>query len=237
MDNEKNNNHEKTAKNKAITIRIEQKVLEQYNNTLEKIYRKENHRKQSATINNMLKQFNKQDTDKLREYIEKDIPIINLSKEQIIEYQAQLQEKNDAIKEKEKIIATLETSQSTLESSINEKYDNEINILKHEIESLKGIISEKDKIIKDKDNAIDKQQKTIDTLDTQLTQSNKDVRTARNDYKHQTENLNKLQHEFNDVQNENKDYKVTFAEIKKMSMIERIIGKYPKQFLELSDGN
>ena len=280
MNKEKNNN-EKTIKNKAITIRIEQTVLEQYNNKLEQIYYKENHRKQSSTINTMLKQFNKQDTNKLREYIKKDIPILNLTVEQIQEYQQKITEKdneiqsiqnvmqekittltsshNQEIQEKEKTITALESSQKQLEKTITKKYKDEIQTLKnaikqnqttadekitsltsshnHEIQALKQIIAEKEKTITDKDNTIEKQQKTIDTLNTELTQSHKDVRTARSDYKHQTENLNKLQQEYNDIQNENKDYTVAFAEIKKMSILERIIKKYPKKMLELSDGN
>lgn len=280
MENEKNNK-EKTIKNKAITIRIEQTVLEQYNNKLEQIYHKKNHRKQSSTINDILKQFNKQDTDKLREYIKKDIPILNLTIEQIQEYQQKITEKdneiqsiqnvmqekiasltsshNQEIQEKEKTITALESSQKQLEQTITEKYKDEIQTLKNaikqnqttadekitsltsshnqEIQALKQIIAEKEKTITDKDNTIEKQQKTIDTLNTELTQSHKDVRTARSDYKHQTENLNKLQQEYNDIQNENKDYTVAFAEIKKMSILERIRKKYPKKMLELSDGN
>ena len=56
---------------------------------------------------------------------------------------------------------------------------------------------------------------------------------ARSDYKHIVENLNKLHEEFNEIQNENKQYNVIFAEIKKMSIMERILGKYPDDIKEL----
>ncbi len=64
---------------------------------------------------------------------------------------------------------------------------------------------------------------SLKTLTSELKQQQKDTRTARSDYKHIVENLNKLHNEFNDIQNENKQYNVKFAENKKMSLIERIL--------------
>ena len=73
----------------------------------------------------------------------------------------------------------------------------------------------------------------LKTLTDELKQQQKDTRTARSDYKHIVENLNKLHEEFNEIQNENKQYNVIFAEIKKMSIMERILGKYPDDIKEL----
>ena len=70
-------------------------------------------------------------------------------------------------------------------------------------------------------------------MNDELKQQQKDTRTARSDYKHIVENLNKLHEEFNEIQNENKQYNVMFAEIKKMSIMERILGKYPDDIKEL----
>lgn len=229
MKNEKN----KTNK-KAITIRIQKDILDTYNNKLENIY-KTNHRKQSATIETLLNQFNRQDNKKLRTYLEQDKQLINLNDDKITQYQAQLQEKEQEIKilkeritEKENIIIDKKQHHQEMQESLKKRYN-------QKIQSLKETIDEKNKTISDKDKTISIQQETINTLNDEKTQLNKDVRTARNDYKHSMENLNKLHDEFNDVQNENKKYAVTFAEIKKMSLIERILSKYPDDIKELPD--
>ena len=77
----------------------------------------------------------------------------------------------------------------------------------------------------------------FETINNELKQQQKDTRTARSDYKHIVETLNKLQDEYNSLQNENKEYRVVFAEIKKMSLRERIFGQYPNNIKELNSGN
>lgn len=76
----------------------------------------------------------------------------------------------------------------------------------------------------------------FETINNELKQQQKDTRTARSDYKHIVETLNKLQKEYNNLQNENKEYRVIFAEIKKMSLKERIFGEYPDDIKELTSG-
>lgn len=289
-DVQKMKNGKDTTK-KSMTIRIDPKIFTAYNEQLTAMYGKK-HRKKSPIIETLLKQFNEQDALILKQYIVKDKPIININLDDIVEYQAQIQEKDkeiqslqQAIQEKNDTIAALESSQHNLENTINDKYANEIQSLqlkiqdtenintqiqeslntkhnndiqllnskhdkaiqsltaahKRELEILQKDIQSKEQTIQDKDNiindykeAIQDKEKEIQRLTDELNQSHKDTRAARNDFKHSTENLNKLQDDYNTIQNENKDYAVAFAEVKKMSIIEKILSRYPKKFLELS---
>ena len=219
----------KKENKKAITIRIDQEILENYNETLKAIYGKKQ-RKKSTTIETILKQFNNQDINTLQKYMYNDKPLINLNLEQIQEYQEKLQKLQDENKSLKETIAEKDKFIESFKALDNK-----------EIASLKNTIAEKDKIIeqykidsqnqeKDIDairKANNEKDKRIDDLLDTINLKEKDIKTARSDYKHSTENLNKLQNDFNDLQNENKDYAVAFAEIKKMSLFERIFNKYP----------
>jgi len=244
MKNEKSNKDKKNTK--AITIRIDQETLSKYDETLTAVYGK-NHRKKSTSIETLLNQFNNQNTKQLKQYLEQDIPIINLCNETIDEYQAQLQEKNNEtqslkniIDEKAKHIETLESSQKENKEILNDKHHQEMQAIEtkytDEIQSLKNTIQDKEQTIKDKDSTIETLSKEIDRLTDELNQASKDIRSARNDYKHSSENLNKLHLEYNALQNKNENYAVAIAELKKMSFLEKLFNKYPDSVKELSDG-
>jgi len=226
----------KKENKKAITIRIDQETLTKYDETLQAIYGKKQ-RKKSTTIESLINQFNNQDNNTLQQYLLNDKPIINLNTKEIQQYQQEIQELHEEIQSLKDKIAEQE---KYIESS--KALDNK------EIQSLKSTIQEKNKIIEQYNTetinhekniesvraANNEKDKRIDELLDTIKQQEKDIKTARNDYKHSTENLNKLHDEINDIQNENKEYAVAFAEIKKMSIIERITARYPKKFLELT---
>ena len=148
------------------------------------------------------------------------------------------------IPEKEKHINQLEQShQETLETTIT-SYKKQTQTLKDIIQEKDKIIDEykasikdKDKTINDKDITLANKDKTIEQLTSDKEQLNKDVKTARNDYKHSMESLNKSLTDTNNLTNELKDYAVAIAEIKKMSLVERILARYPKKILELPDNS
>lgn len=75
----------------------------------------------------------------------------------------------------------------------------------------------------------------IENIQEELTKQQKDTRTARNDYKHSQEVLNKLQTEYNQLQKENKKYIYCIAQIQKMSLLERLLNKYPEEIKELNE--
>ena len=58
----------------------------------------------------------------------------------------------------------------------------------------------------------------------------------RNDYKHGQEIIEKLHRDNNEVEQENKKLNVVFAKITSMSLMQRILGKYPKEIKELNEG-
>lgn len=160
---------------------------------------------------------------------------------------------DDEIQRLQQDIQSAKADNETIKQSLTEKYQQEnqsleatqkreLEILAKDIQSKEHTIQEKDNIIqgykgtiKEKDNIIQDKDKEIQRLTNELKLSHKDTRTARNDFKHSTETLNKLQKDYNIIQNENKDYAVAFAEVKKMSILEKILSRYPKKFLELSD--
>ena len=80
--------------NKAITIRIDKQTIENYNEKLIAIYGK-NQRKKSTTIEQLLNQFNHQETTTLKKYIDNNQSMINLNLETIQQYKNQIQELQD----------------------------------------------------------------------------------------------------------------------------------------------
>lgn len=77
---------------------------------------------------------------------------------------------------------------------------------------------------------------TIDQLNQELEKQRKDNTTIRNDYKHGQEIIEKLHRDNNEVEQENKKLNVVFAKITSMSLMQRILGKYPKEIKELNEG-
>lgn len=210
---------------KAMTLRIKPNCIEDYDNILKEMFG-EHHRKKGVMFEELVKQLAQQDPIKLREYYEKNKAIINLSEEQIIDKEKQIEEVKEEITRKDDIIKDYETRVNEKEEIIEDKNKTIIEKEKQ--------IKELEKINKKFEDTINTMQNTVETLNNTIDTSNKDVKTARNDYKHIVEALNKLQVEYNEIQNENKQYAIKFTEIKKMSLIERILGKYPDDIKELT---
>ena len=148
-------------------------------------------------------------------------------------HEKEIQTLKDAIQDKEKLITDME-----------QRHEKEIHLLNNAIQEkdkildeYKTTITDKEQTIADKDNTIADKNDTIDRLNQDKEQLNKDVKTARNDYKHSQESLNKSLTDTNNLTIELKDYAVAIAEIKKMSLFERILRKYPKKILELPETN
>lgn len=240
---EKNNenNDKKDNTKKAVTIRINEQINQAFDTKLEQIYHKKEHKQKGNTIEILMQQFTKQDTNALIDYLNNNKTIIDLSifaenqnyLEKINDYEIQIKNLEIQLKDKDAEI-------STLAESFEKKYFDEIQSLKNQINLLEQSIQEKEKNNDDRDKTISEKDKTIDAsneiiqaLQKEKEQALKDVKSARNDYKHIVERLNKNQDELNDALSENSQYKILLAEIDKMSLLERIKKQFPKRYLEL----
>lgn len=161
--------------NQAITIRIDKNTIEKFNETLTKIYGK-NQRKKSTTIEQLLNQFNNQDTSKLKEYIDNNIEIINLSNEKIQAKEWRIETLEQTIQEKDNTITTIKNAQKQMEQSIAEKYADEIQTLEKQIQ-------EKDMIIQDTKSHNNNIQESLTNA------HNQEIQTLEKQYKKQIQLL------------------------------------------------
>lgn len=189
---------------KSVTYRINPETLKKYDEKLTTIYHTPKHRKKSIIIEELLNQFNKQDNKILEQHIYTHKDLINLQQEPTKQENTQQQ----TIKQQEQKIQQLQQENTKLENLLNN-------------------------ITQNQNNQTEKYEERIEKLEQQLTTKEKENKTKYTDYKHMVEIHNKLQNEYNELQNENKQLTNTITEIKKMSLLERIIGKYPNPQKEI----
>lgn len=217
---------EKTKTEKTpMTIRIKGDTIEEYKSKLEEIYGKK-HKKIGTVIEVLLDQFNKQNAADLRYYIKEEKPIVNLADNQTIKTDYENRIKEIEQEHEKQIILK--------DQQLQEKQE-KIAHLEHELKNIKENNETIKESLKETQKAIKSMNKTIESANKKVEQQEKDTRTARNDYKHIVETHNKLQEEYIALEKENKQYAVIIAEVKKMSLLERIIGKYPENIKELPD--
>lgn len=77
---------------------------------------------------------------------------------------------------------------------------------------------------------------TISSINQELDKQRKENTTIRNDYKHGQEIIEKLHNDYNELEQENKQLNIIFAKITTMSLMQRILGQYPEEIKELTDG-
>lgn len=145
------------------------------------------------------------------------------------------QDKPVYIKDNERLTKQI----NILENTIKDK-ENTIKELQKQIKTLENNINDYKTTIKDKETHINQLQTTIkqhqtqiETINTQITTKEKQLITKDNDYKHIVEINNKTQREFNQLQNDIKKYSYVIGSINNLSVIDRLLKRYPKEIKEL----
>lgn len=216
----------KKGNKKAITIRIDENTITEFEQTLNRVYGIEQ-RKKSSTIELLIKQFNQQDHKSLKHYLLNDKVLINLNDQVIQENNAEKQKLLDELVNKDKAIQSLSNKIKEQEKQLTEKQE--------KIESFNQIIKEKDKTIADRDKTINDKDNTINDKDNTINNTDQARIKAENELSHLNARFNQLQTENNDLQHQNKEYFDAFIELKHLSFFNRLFGKYPHKILELSD--
>ena len=216
----------KKGNKKAITIRIDENTITEFEQTLNRVYGIEQ-RKKSSTIELLIKQFNQQDHKSLKHYLLNDKVLINLNDQAIQENNAEKQKLLDELVNKDKAIQSLSNKIKEQEKQLTEKQE--------KIESFNQIIKEKDKTIADRDKTINDKDNTINDKDNTINNTDQARIKAENELNHLNARFNQLQTENNDLQHQNKKYFDAFTELKHLSFFNRVFGKYPPKILELSD--
>ena len=167
----------------------------------------------------------------------------NKSKEQL----QQLEHENKILSEK---LISIQTNHEDMEaryektSHENKDYNNEITNLKKQISNLEKenkILdtgnANYEKTIKQLQQQIDNLNTSIDRLESVNTRQKKEITTSRNDYKHSVEVSNKLQRDLNGLHDEKNKFMFLVGQIQSMSLMDRMLKKYPKEVRELNPYN
>ena len=167
----------------------------------------------------------------------------NKSKEQL----QQLEHENKILSEK---LISIQTNHEDMEaryektSHENKDYNNEITNLKKQISNLEKenkILdtgnANYEKTIKQLQQQIDNLNTSIDRLESENTRQKKEITTSRNDYKHSVEVSNKLQRDLNGLHDEKNKFLFLVGQIQSMSLMDRMLKKYPKEVRELNPYN
>ena len=140
-------------------------------------------------------------------------------------YEKEIQTLKDAIQDKEKLITDME-----------QRHEKEIHILNNAIQEKDKILDEYKATITNKDKTIAEKDSIITNKDKEIENSKKEYKTEYNKREHANERLIKAQNEINDLEHEIRIYDRAVATITSMHWFKRMIGKYPKEVLELTAG-